>query len=68
YNVDEACYGSHQDDYVKPVCPAGHVIYVSDVYTYAKKKSTGCREESSSFFHNETYCCQYVNDTEDCGM
>ncbi|KAL3882167.1 hypothetical protein ACJMK2_028535 [Sinanodonta woodiana] len=68
YNVDEACYGSHQDDYVKPVCPAGHVIYVSDVYTYAKRKSTGCREESSYDFHNETYCCQYVNGTEDCGM
>ncbi|KAK3605174.1 hypothetical protein CHS0354_012979 [Potamilus streckersoni] len=66
--VDEACYGSHQDDYVEPSCPDGYVIYVSDVYTYAKKKSTGCPKESSYFFHNETYCCRYINDTEDCGL
>lgn len=65
---DEACYGNGNSDFLEPTCPTGEVIYPKDIYTYSKKLETGCPWTSTSAKRNETYCCRYVNETEDCGM
>ncbi|VDI03360.1 Hypothetical predicted protein [Mytilus galloprovincialis] len=66
--VDEACYGNGHVDTLQPTCPAGEVIYPKDIYTYCKRIETNCPHISYDGIRNETYCCRYVNETEDCGM
>ncbi|XP_063405300.1 uncharacterized protein LOC134688475 [Mytilus trossulus] len=66
--VEEACYGNGHVDILQPTCPAGEVIYPKDIYTYCKRIETNCPFISYDGIRNETYCCRYVNETEDCGM
>ncbi|XP_061193715.1 papilin-like [Saccostrea echinata] len=63
----QACYGNGFEDYMKPSCPQGQKIYVYDVYTYSKRKDRNCPAISYATNRNITYCCNYVNETEDCG-
>ncbi|KAJ8315747.1 hypothetical protein KUTeg_007897 [Tegillarca granosa] len=68
----EACYGITHDDFLSLQCGTNEILYVYDVYTYAKQLSTsstyGCVHIRQSATYNSTECCHYVNDTEDCGM
>ena len=68
--VEESCYGIGFEDRLQPNCSADEVIYPHDVYTYTKKIVNGCplitSDEQGN--RNESYCCRYVNETEDCGM
>ncbi|XP_062589326.1 papilin-like [Saccostrea cucullata] len=63
----QACYGNGFEDNLNPSCPLGQKIYVYDVYTYSKRKDRNCPVTSHSSNRNITYCCNYVNETEDCG-
>lgn len=63
----QACYGNGFEDYMNPSCPVGYKIYVYDVYTYSKRIDRNCPAISDVTNRNISYCCNYVNETEDCG-
>uniref|UniRef100_K1Q7V8 Uncharacterized protein n=1 Tax=Magallana gigas TaxID=29159 RepID=K1Q7V8_MAGGI len=63
----QACYGNGFEDFLSPTCPSGSTIYVYDVYTYSKRKDRNCPTIADQTNRNITYCCNYVNETEDCG-
>lgn len=65
--VFEACYGVTTDDFLDPVCNISEVLYIRDVFTYAKPRSYGCPQESTPTNRNDSFCCRYNNDTTDCG-
>lgn len=65
--VFEACYGVTADDFLEPVCNISEVLYIRDVFTYAKPHSYGCPQESTPTNRNDSFCCRYNNDTTDCG-
>ncbi|XP_065927277.1 serine-rich adhesin for platelets isoform X3 [Magallana gigas] len=65
--VFEACYGVTADDFLEPVCNISEVLYIRDVFTYAKPRSYGCPQESTPTNRNDSFCCRYNNDTTDCG-
>lgn len=65
--VFEACYGVTADDFLEPMCNISEVLYVRDVYTYAKPHSYACPQESTPTNRNDSFCCRYNNDTTDCG-
>ena len=64
----QACYGNGFEDFMSPSCAPGYTIYVYDVYTYAKRKDRNCPTIADQTNRNITFCCNYVNETEDCGM
>lgn len=63
----QACYGNGFEDFLSPTCPSGSTIYVYDVHTYSKRKDRNCPTIADQTNRNITHCCNYVNETEDCG-
>lgn len=66
--IQQACYGNGFEDYLIPTCKTGEKIYVYDVFVYAKRKELKCPQIATYFDRNITYCCNYVNEKEDCGQ
>lgn len=66
--TQQACYGNGFEDYLIPICRTGEKIYVYDVFVYAKRKELNCPQIATYFDRNITYCCNYVNEKEDCGQ
>ncbi|XP_062591559.1 uncharacterized protein DDB_G0271670-like [Saccostrea cucullata] len=67
-NTLQACYGNGFEDYLTPSCSSGEKIYIYDVFVYAKHRSLNCPTTATFADRNITYCCNYVNQKEDCGQ
>ncbi|XP_061192339.1 uncharacterized protein LOC133200577 [Saccostrea echinata] len=65
--VFEACYGITVDDFLEPSCNTSEVLYIRDVFTFAKPKSHACPQESTTLNRNDSFCCRYNNQSTDCG-
>ncbi|KAK3097518.1 hypothetical protein FSP39_010396 [Pinctada imbricata] len=67
-HILESCYGRTVYDYLDPNCTQDEVLYIRDVYTYAKRLDLSCPHEADTTNRNESVCCRYVDAYEDCGM
>ncbi|XP_052088345.1 uncharacterized protein LOC127725431 isoform X2 [Mytilus californianus] len=67
-NVSEECFGNTHSNFLFPSCFSGQVMYVHDVYSYAKTLDSRCPQIQTSNVNASEGCCAYYNATEDCGM
>ncbi|XP_076079154.1 uncharacterized protein LOC143049379 [Mytilus galloprovincialis] len=67
-NVSEECMGNTHSNFLFPSCFSGQVMYVYDVYSYAKTLDSGCPQIQISNVNVSDGCCAYYNASEDCGM
>ncbi|XP_062595968.1 uncharacterized protein DDB_G0271670-like, partial [Saccostrea cucullata] len=65
--IFEACYGITVDDFLEPSCNTSEVLYIRDVFTFAKLQSHACPQESTTINRNDSFCCRYNNQSTDCG-